>query len=67
MVELGYDAKRWKVGLYHWEQLVDSGMPAHAVLILFKYILTLESVAPFLTMPLLNITSEKILSSLLLL
>lgn len=53
--------------LYHWEQLVDSGMPAHAVLLLFKYILTLDSVAPFLTLPLLNITSEKIPSSLLIL
>lgn len=67
MVELGCDARRWKVGLYHWEQLVDSGMPAHALLMLFKYILTLDSVAPFLTLPLLNITSEKIPSSLLIL
>lgn len=63
-VKLGYDAGRWKAGLYHWEQLVGSGMPAHAILLLFKYILTLDPVAPFLTLHLLTVTSEKIPSFL---
>lgn len=36
-------------------------MPARALLALFKYIMTLDPVAPFLTLSLLNAASEKIL------
>lgn len=38
-------------------------MPAHALLALFKYIMTLDPVAPLLTLSLLNVASEKILPS----
>lgn len=42
---------------------MNSGMPAHALLALFKYIMTLDLVAPLLTLSLLNAASEKILPS----
>lgn len=38
-------------------------MPAHALLALFKYIMTLDPVAPLLTLSLLNVALEKILPS----
>lgn len=42
---------------------MNSGMPAQALLALFKYIMTLDPVAPLLTLSLLNAASEKILPS----
>lgn len=42
---------------------MNSGMPAHALLAVFKYIMTLGPLAPLVTLSLLNATSEKILPS----
>lgn len=39
---------------------MNPGVPAHALLAVFKYIMRLDPVAPLLTLALLNATSEKI-------